>query len=332
MFLATVIFLPLATDGKWRDKMRKIMSKFSIRNKIGSGCILLAFLLVGCLETTGDQIGSFLDQAFKIDEPEVVIGTAVKQDQIPWHIQSTVAATVSRLQGNNGAEVDAQLDIIGSEGIQQDQNTNFENFAVANILINDFFQPDDAPGVYRLGARLVLLGPTGRRAGVSFVADYQLVDDKVVLKGHGWEYIPSALPVTETYIVEAATFDGLDVNAARNYTDFRAYVLTNAIDVNGQGNSGKQGNFVIVTFLMNKLQTDDSFELRISDVENGPDGFSDDSRYIQHDNGWVTGVIPGNFSLSAKNSFWIKAVYGPADGNKRVIGLFNTANLNAPAS
>ncbi|MEH6547596.1 MAG: hypothetical protein V7701_14255 [Sneathiella sp.] len=312
--------------------MKNIMAKLSVRKLTGIGALLLTLLTVGCLETTGDQIGSFLDDVFKVYEPQVVVGKPIQKNQVVWHIQSTVAATILRLQGDDGNDIDSQLDIVGSAGIEQDLNTDLKGFAIANILINDFFHPEDAPSVYRLGARLVLQDATTRRVGVSFIADYELVDGKVVLKGHAWEYAPSILPVTETYVVAAADFDALDAEKAKIYSDFRSHVLTNAIDVGNLGNAPKRGDFVIVTFMMDKIQADDSFELAISDVKEGPDGFADDSQYILHDNGWVTGVVPGTFSLTANEAFWIKAVYTTAGSSKRVIGLFNTANLSSSAS
>jgi hypothetical protein len=304
--------------------------------------VSLLFLLTACQEGSEDSKGGFLGLSLGGSAPEVVVeGTLVAAETVPWHIQSTVAATILRLKGQSPAEIEPELRIAGSGGIAEDKNTNLKDFGVQNILINDFFHPEEAPELYRLGARLVLVDPAGRRLGLSFVADYELVDDQVILKGYDWAYIRSAFPSVETYIVEAETLKPLDKETALDYASFRAHILSNAVSTGGNADTLVENNYSIVTFVADRLLEGDKFETRISDVKDGTDGYTEDSRYIVHDNGWVTSIVTGRFSLRPNTSFWIKAVYTPKPenegllgliNNETLIGLFNTADLADPFS
>lgn len=161
------------------------------------------------------------------------------------------------------------------------------------------------------------------------------------MKGHAWEDIRPAVPTVETYIVPKQAFEALDDAAARDYTEFRSHILTNAVASGSSASSRDAADYAIVTFVMDRMQPDDKFELRISDVKEGPQGFTEDSQYVVHDNGWVTAVIVGKFSLTEDNAFWIKTVYAPKQekggfyellNTEDVIGLYNSANPVSPDS
>jgi len=319
--------------------MMNIVRPFS-RNRLVLALFLsMSLLLTGCSEGTGDDKGNFLGLSLGSPSKEIVVkGAPLGAEEIPWHIQSTVAATVLRLKGGDPDEIDTKFNIVGSGGIGEDETTDIKNFGVQNVQINDFFRPAEAPELYRLGARLIMVGPAGRRLGLSFVADYELSKDQVVLKGFDWDYIRAAAPGAETYIIPTEALAALDEKTAKDYTDFRSHILTNAVSTGDNATSVQNEDYSIVTFVMDRLLVDDKFELRISDVEDGNEGYTEDSRYIVHDGGWVTAVIPGKFSLSDEKAFWIKAVYMPKTEkkgflgfltNEELIGLFSTANLSS---
>ena len=247
---------------------------------------------------------------------------ALNPDEVAWHIQSAVVATVLRLKGEEPEAIDAKFDVIGSGGIGTDENTDLSGFGVEKVQLNDFFTPPDAPGINRLGASLILVEPAGRRVGISFVADYELAEDKVILKGHQWGYMRAESPLVETYIVPTSAIEEMSKEGVRNYTAFRRHILLNAMSAGSPDAPGDMAEYTIVTFFMDH---------------------HDDSRYIVHDNGWVTGIVPGKFSLAADKAFWVKAVFIPQkkenEGffsglltSEKVIGLYNTANLSGPPS
>ncbi|MCF8466703.1 MAG: hypothetical protein K9G33_04820 [Sneathiella sp.] len=303
--------------------------------------LLTPLLLTGCQEDVTGSIGNLFSSSE--DEKEVINVVSLKPQEVPWHVQSAVAATVLRLQDEDPAGIDGKFSVIGSGGIATDDNINLKGFGVENVQINDLFHPKEAPELTRLGARLILVDPAGRRVGISFVADYELSEGQVVLKGHDWAYIRAEAPLAETYIVPTAAIEALDEKTARNYTAFRSHILTNAVVAGDPKASKDMGDYTIVTFVMDHLIAGDKFELRLSDVKEGTEGFTEDSRYIVHDNGWVTGIVPGKFSLAGDKAFWVKAVYTPKkkeDGGffsgllntGQLIGLFNTANLKETSS
>ncbi len=322
-----------------------IMKKFI---RIPALLIALAGLLSACQEgsSVSDSVGGLLKQlpfTGSSSEDIVVTGTQVKSTDLPWHLKSAVAATVLRLKGSDPNVIEDSLNVIGSGGIATDEAADYRNFGVQEVLVNDFFHPEEAPEIYRLGARVLMVDPSGRRFAVSFVADYELAGNQVVLMGHKWGYARAAVPGTETYLISVATLKSLDDATTRDYMAFRKHILSNSIQPGTSAEYAPSADYAIVTFVMDRLQEGDAFELRISDVKRGlkvlrdpVEGFSEDSRYIVHDTGWVTGVVAGNFSLGAGKAFFIKAVYIPNEdedsiitfaNREQLIGMFNTANV-----
>lgn len=323
--------------------MKKTLQLLSSGRILTVAALMMSLLLVGCQGNVSDTVGDLFTNPFSSsnddedEKKEVIDVVALKPQEIPWHIQSAVAATVLRLKNGNPEEIDEEFSLVGSGGIATDENSSLEGFGVENVQINDFFHPKEVPEINRLGARLILVHPTGRRLGVSFVADYELTDDQIILKGHQWGYSRAEIPAIETYIVPLASIEELSEASTRDYTTFRSHILASAV-VTGTPVSDEIANYSIVTFVMDRILAGDKFEVRISAVKDGTDGFAEDSRYILHDNGWVTGIVPGRFSLAEDKSFWVKAVYTPKqkeDGgffgnlltNEKLIGLYNTANL-----
>jgi hypothetical protein len=305
--------------------------------------LLLSLFLTGCLEGATESVGNLFSSGPSAPEEILIKGTALEPENIPWHMKAAVAATVLRMKGGDPATIDAEFNMQGSAGIGQDEETNISDFVVFNVMINDFYEPEKAPGVFRLGARLIMMDQTSRRFGFSFVADYELSGKQMVLKGHSWDYIRSAAPGVDTYVVPTETLEALDLDQARDYATFRGHVLENAVKT-GDGAAVGKKNYTIVTFILDKILEEDKVEVSISDVKEGNEGFKDDTRYVLHDNGWVTAAIPGNFSLGTDEAFWIKSVYIPKKKDESLlgfldtgilIGLFNTANLtvsNTPES
>lgn len=325
--------------------MEKILHSISSLRILAIAVLFSSLLLGGCQGKDGESVGDLFTNPFSSsDEKEMVVNVVSLQPQeVPWHIQATVGATVLRLKNGDPAEIDEEFSLVGSAGIGTDVNSNFDGFGVQNVQINDFFHPKEAPELNRLGARLILVDPTGRRMGVSFVADYELADGKVVLKGHQWGYARAETPKVETYIIPLAALEELDEASVRDYTTLRRHVLSNAVLTGDPSTRGDTAEYTIVTFLMDRILEGDKFEIRTSAVKGGTDGFSGDSRYVLHDNGWVTGIVPGRFSLAADKSFWVKAVYTPKEEeeggffsklltNEKLIGLYNTANQTETAS
>ncbi|MAZ02169.1 MAG: hypothetical protein CMN56_03435 [Sneathiella sp.] len=325
--------------------MTDILNSNPARRLLALVAVLFPLLLGGCQESMTESVGNLLSNPFgSSDEDEEVINVvALNPGEVAWHIQTAVAATVLRLKGEEPDAIEAKFNIVGSGGIANDENTDLSGFGVEKVQLNDFFTPEDAPGINRLGATLVLVEPAGRRVGISFVADYELSGDQVILQGHQWGYMRAENPLVETYIVPTAAIEKMGEDGVRDYTTLRTQVLLNAVAAGAPGASEDMSDLTIVTFFMDHLLHGDKVELRISDVKDGPEGYHDDSRYILHDNGWVTGIVPGQFSLAAENAFWVKAVFIPKkrenDGffggllsSEQVIGLYNTANLTTPAS
>ena len=277
--------------------MRNILNIASANPILAIVAILMSLLLVGCQESVTDSVSNLFGSS---DESEEVINTiALTPAEIPWHIQSAVGATVSRLKGGDPAAIDEKFSITGSGGIGTDENIDLSGFGVENVQLNDFFHPKEAPGINRLGARLIMVEPTGRRVGISFVADYELTEDKVILKGHKWAYMRAEFPVAETFIVPTAAIEELGEDGVSDYTTFRTHVMLSALQAGDPNASQDMSDYTIVTFFLDRLLHGDKVELRLSDVKDGPEGFADDSRYIVHGNGWVTGIVPGKFSLAS---------------------------------
>ncbi|WP_339717565.1 hypothetical protein, partial [uncultured Sneathiella sp.] len=290
--------------------MTDILNSNPVHRRLALAVVLLPLLLGGCQEDSVNNI--FTNPFGSSDENEEVINVvALNPDEVAWHIQSAVVATVLRLKGEEPEAIDAKFDVIGSGGIGTDENTDLSGFGVEKVQLNDFFTPPDAPGINRLGASLILVEPAGRRVGISFVADYELAEDKVILKGHQWGYMRAESPLVETYIVPTSAIEEMSKEGVRNYTAFRRHILLNAMSAGSPDAPGDMAEYTIVTFFMDHLLHGDKVELRISEVKDGPEGFHDDSRYIVHDNGWVTGIVPGKFSLAADKAFWVKAVFIP---------------------
>ncbi|WP_288902516.1 hypothetical protein [uncultured Sneathiella sp.] len=326
--------------------MKMTLHLISSRRFLTVAALLAPLLLAGCEGSVSDSVGSIISNPFGSSEDskkDVINVVDLNAQEIPWHIQSTVAATVLRLMNEEPETIDAQFSLVGSAGIATDENSSLAGFGVQNVQINDFFRPEDVPEVNRLGARLILVDPTGRRLGVSFVADYEIIDDKVILKGHQWGYARAEVPVVETYIVPLNAMEELDEARARDYGTFRSHILSHAVSTGDPAVSGNMEDYSVVTFVMDRILEGDKFEVRISAVKDSTEGFADDSRYVLHDNGWVTGIVPGRFSLAPDKSFWVKAVFTPKekeDGgffsklltNEKLIGLYNTANQTESAS
>ena len=319
--------------------MTEIAKPTPIHRLLALGAVLLPLLLGGCQEGVTESVTNIFTNPFgsSDEEEEVINAVALNPGEVAWHIQSAVAATVLRLKDGEPDAIDEEFDIVGSAGIATDENIDLSGFGVEKVQLNDFFHPKDMPAINRLGASLVLVDATGRRVGVSFVADYELKDEKVVLMGHQWGYMRAEFPVAESYIVPIAAIEQMTEAEVRDYPTFRSHILTHAVTAGDPNAPQDMAEYSIVTFFMDRLLDGDKVQLRISEVKDGPEGYSDDSRYIVHGNGWVTGIVPGKFSLAPDKAFWVKAVFIPKkkeDGffsglltSEKVIGLYNTANL-----
>ncbi|MEX1035355.1 MAG: hypothetical protein WDZ54_05325 [Sneathiella sp.] len=325
--------------------MTDILKSNPAHRFLALAAVLMPLLLGGCQESMTESVNNLLSNPFgsSDDEEEVINVVALNPDDVAWHIQSAVAATVLRLKGEEPEAIEAQFNIVGSGGIATDENADLAGFGVENVQLNEFFHPKDAPQINRLGARLILVDATGRRVGISFVADYELSGDQVILQGHQWGYMRAESPLVETYIVPTAAIEEMSEEGVRDYMTFRSHILTNAVATGDPSASKDMAEYTIVTFFMDRILNGDKVQLRLSEVKDGPEGFADDSRYVVHGNGWVTGIVPGKFSLAPDKAFWVKAVFIPkkkeADGffsglltNEKLIGLYNTANLTEPAS
>jgi len=196
--------------------MKMTLHLISSRRFLTVAALLAPLLLAGCEGSVSDSVGSIISNPFGSSEDskkDVINVVDLNAQEIPWHIQSTVAATVLRLMNEEPETIDTQFSLVGSAGIATDENSSLAGFGVQNVQINDFFRPEDAPEVNRLGARLILVDPTGRRLGVSFVADYEIIDDKVILKGHQWGYARAEaqvlVPIEYTGFLWAALFGWL---------------------------------------------------------------------------------------------------------------------------
>jgi hypothetical protein len=86
---------------------------------------------------------------------------------------------------------------------------------------------------------------------------------------------------------------------------------------------GKQDDYVMVVFFLNRMSPSAKASLAISSTPDGTEGYAENSRYVDY-NGWRVGLMAGCLALNdtaAESSLYLKAIYTPG----KEAGLFTSA-------
>lgn len=253
----------------------------------------------------------------------------VDSSKFPFHVKAALAAAVMRQRGKSAEQVTQKLGVAGSEIISPEEGFDYTGFAVKNIDLLKFEAPEDKPFNRRIAGLLHFEDGTNRHAAMAFDISYRLGDaSPIIITAADIAPIFPRSAVAAAYIMPAKSMVN-GISSVRNYAEFYGLVRGAARPVMQRASSLPADDYVFVVFFLDRLPEGDQVQAGVSTVREGTASFTDDTRYIVFDGGWVVAMIPGNFAPGPDKAFWIKAVHTPAvvadkKVKPEVVGLFSS--------
>ncbi|MHA1600472.1 MAG: hypothetical protein ACTSW2_06575 [Alphaproteobacteria bacterium] len=291
---------------------------------------MAAIALTGLASCGTDQgNGGGLDLGLSLFGSDSSKRHLVDPAKFPFHVKAAIAAAVMRQRGIAAEQVTQKLGVTGSETISPEKRFDYAGFAVKNIDLLRFETPEDEPLNRKIVGLVHFEDGTNRHAAMAFNISYRLGDTSpiAITAANIAPTFPRA-SVAAAYIVSAkAVVDG--ISSVQEYAEFYGLVRDAARPVMQRASSLPADDYVIFVFFLDRLPEGDQVQAGVSTVREGTASFTDDTRYIVFDGGWVVAMIPGNFAPGPDKAFWIKAMHTPAavadkKTKPEVVGLFSS--------
>ncbi len=285
------------------------------------GCLMLVtFTLTGC------QTGAPKTLSLTIPTTKTV-----SADSVPWHARLAVDALVARLSGASDPEAEPKKVAQGNDVAEPAPGFSFDGFTVQQITFSRVVELDGQTPGRLVAGFLHFRDDAGRRASVSFKANYLVAKAAITMERASWSPAFSAFPKVVMHVLPSTSIKDIVTAAGDSYRNFYSAVQKAAVRLNDPKAVPKEPrDYVIVVTLKDRIAPDAKFDVQISNSKQGAKGYKEATRYRRYDDGWVVALVSGRFALTSDTAFWTKAVFTPgtdvpkAKRSERVIGLFST--------
>lgn len=277
--------------------------------------LMFATVLTMSLSGCAVQVGYDLPGAITADS-----------SQMPKDVQALSATVEGLLRGQSGSAIEGvTFTSPGPPQIAEDE-FRYQGFNLKKTELVRYAQrPGNEDGRVVAG-KLGFEDSIGRRIEVLYYADYVYKDGGITIADLRAAPLYSTFPEAIMFLLPARAVveaGGLP----QTHSEIIAFASEHAVDwTTVSGVTGQTDNYIIVTFLMDRVSPSAQVELKISDTKIGNAGYKNSSKYLDI-LGWRIAVAPGSFNLG-NASFFVKVVFQPGDEvgfggrYKRVIGLY----------
>lgn len=323
-----------------------------IRNITTAGLIVLVlWVMTGC--AVQQQLQQQFQQGrviaetppFEINPPLV---DPIADGDIPGDIRMVTAAIVQKLRQDQTGIPRVSFD---PGGIHYTPETtfNYNGFSVSEINITEHWANDTGRRTFdcRVAGVMLFSDALGRRAMVSYSADYELFRDRILIKNSAVRPVPPVFPNTRAFIIEGSKLQAI-VEKWPGFEEFFTGVVSNAYNMTPTAEERRerkmleemslferlrrgtgierQVNFMVI-FVMDRLTPDAEIDVIVS---RNPGERASLAKPVYRDfDGWRVAVFGGNFAVD-HDVFYAQVQYMPApgvlpEGNDRVlVGLFSS--------
>jgi hypothetical protein len=251
---------------------------------------------------------------------------ASQASQFPADAMAVATVIEERLRGQTSSNVSGVTlpDNLG-RGLTEKDFTYGGFSVISHKLLRYNQRPGKTDGRITAG-RLKFEDAIGRRTEVLYCADYVFEGGRARITDVQAATLYSTFPETLMFIVpttKVASAGGLP----KTHSAMLNFVSSNAVDWVTPGQVPKKVNdYIIFTFLMDRVSPTADSELKISKEDISNYGYKGSSKYIDI-NGWRIGLLPGKFNL-ASSDWFIKVTFAPGEemgfGSRftRLVGVF----------
>lgn len=313
--------------------------------------VLIVWAMTGC--AVQQQLQQQLQQSravvetppFEINPPKV---DSIAADDVPGDVRLVTAAMVQKLRKDQKGIPRVNFDPAGAH-YTPETRFNYRGFSVSGISINDHWAKDTGRKSFdcRVAGTMLFSDTLGRRAVVSFSADYELFRDRILIRNSLVQPVPPVFPNTRAFIIEGSELQAI-VDRRPGFEDFFTGVVSKAHSMTPTAEERRerqeleklsvferlrrgtgierQPNFMVV-FVMDRLTPDAEIDVVVS--RNPNDRVSMAKPVYRDFDGWRVAVFGGNFAID-HDVFYAQVLYRPApgvlpEGNDRVmVGLFSS--------
>jgi hypothetical protein len=228
------------------------------------------------------------------------------------------------MQGMEDASVASEIAVMNSAVFSSVKPGQMDDWLVYSISFADISAPEEIGDTTKISGFVQLRDEINRGRTLYFYAELVENVTGFELTSGFWQQVAPGYARTELLIVTAEDMNGF----AADKSDFKtlfSYVQEHAVALNVPGAPvSEETNYFIFVFLMDQFLPGSAFEVKISDVRNGADGFQDMTSYRLFEDSWAVARVASRFSLTPENGFWVKALYNSEGEEARVVGLYRT--------
>jgi hypothetical protein len=251
---------------------------------------------------------------------------ATSSAQMPADAQTVAAVVEQRLRGEkSGLSATVTFDPAVKSDLTE-PGFSYQGFELKKSELIRYNQRPGKTDGRIVAGKLGFEDAVGRRTEVLYYADYYFSNDGIRVSDLRTATLYSTFPEAIMFVLPTSA-----VTAAGGLPQTHAGILDfvgkHAVNWNDTTGVSKQDeNYIIITFLMDRVSPSAEVELKISDSEIGVAGYKNSSKYLDV-LGWRIAVAPGRFNLTS-SQLYVKAVFQPGDEvgfggrYKRIVGLF----------
>ncbi|MCK9230594.1 MAG: peptidoglycan-binding protein [Syntrophales bacterium] len=319
-----------------------------IRKITAAGVIvLMVWAMAGCAVQQQLQQSRSISEVppFEINPPKV---DAIAADDVPGDVRMVTAAIVQTLRKNRQGIPRVSFDPAGKHYTPETRFT-YSGFSVTDISIKDHWARDTGRKSFdcRVDGSILFSDALGRRALVSYSAEYELFRDRILIKNSTVQPVPPIFPNTRAFIIEGTELQAI-VDKRPGFEEFFTGVVSKSYSMiptveerrerkmlesmslyerfkRGTGIE-RQPNFMVI-FVMDRLTPDAEIDVVVS--RNPNDKVSMAKPVYRDFDGWRVALFGGNFAVDY-DEFYAQVIYRPAlgvlpEGADRVLtGLFSS--------
>lgn len=319
-----------------------------IRKITAAGVIvLMVWAMAGCAVQQQLQQTRTITETppFEINPPKV---DSLAADDVPGDVRMVTAAIVQKLRKNQKGIPRVSFDPAGMH-YTPETRFNYAGFSVSAISINDHWARDSGRKSYecRVDGSMLFSDALGRRALVSYSAEYELFRDRILIKNSIVRPVPPVFPNARAFIIEGSRLQAI-VDRRPGFEEFFTGVVSNAYTMiptaeerrerkmleemslldrlkRGAGIE-RQPNFMVI-FVMDRLTPDAEIDVVVS---RNPNDRTSMAKPVYRDfDGWRVALFGGNFAID-HDEFYAQVNYRPAPGvlpggtDRVLVGLFSS--------
>ncbi len=330
-------------DPRRRSMIRKII--------IVSVILIMAWAVTGCgvhqkIQQQLQQSRAALDTPpFEINPPQVA---PIVDADVPADIRMVTAAMVQKLRKDQKGIPRVSFDS-GGNHYTPETRFDYRGFSVSDISINEQWARDTGRKSFdcRVAGVMLFSDQLGRRAMVSYTADYELFRNRIIIRNSAVRPVPPIFPTTRAFIIEGSEFKEI-VGERPDFYGFytgvvsKAHSMTPTLEERREREElqkmslfdrikrgtriERQENFMVI-FVMDRLTPDAELEVVVT---RNPNDRASLAKPVYSDfDGWRVAIVAGKFAID-HDVFCAKAYYKPSPGvlpdnsEQVMVGLFSS--------